>query len=582
MNLDSLIATVSPAWAVKRAQAREDLKRYYDAAQSSNYHKVIRGGGNSGDSVTHNAVKNLRSWARYLDENHDLTIGIHDNLVNRVVGAGLTVEPIVKRKNGDLWAKVNDQLRDLWLEFWRRPEVTGEVPGNEVERLLVRSWLRDGEVLTNHVMGTAATIQHSSRVPYSLELLEADYLPMDLNGSGNNMVHGVEKNAWGRPLAYHLYKEHPGNVIVPFSKTTFDTKRVSADRITHLKFVRRLRQTRGVPIIHGIINRMDDIKDYSESERIKARVNAAFTSFIKRTADYTGEVDANGNIPFEMQSGMIFDGLKVGEELGSVGTDTPNPNLGPFIAEMMRAAASGTGTSYSSISKHYDGTYSAQRQELVEAREGYKKLLNFFLGVQMQPTWKNFIDMVVTARLFIMPAGITLQHLYEAVDMRGPGVDWIDPKKESDADISNINNGLKSRHQVIREHGGNPRQVDIEMAADDFGGDSTESGSTQAADGSEINQELEDVKKLMDAYGVGVRAGAITPQEDDENYFRSLAGIPPTSKPVDDAWESDGGTRRPITLQPGAAFEEEQESGTDQEGDDTESDDDETEDSEAA
>jgi len=467
---------------IKRKIAKsKKILRYYDAAQSSNYHKVIRGGGNSGDSVTHGAVKNLRSWSRYLDENHDLTIGIHDNLVNRIVGAGLTVEPIVKRKNGNLWAQINDQLRDLWLEFWRRPEVTGEVPGNEVERLLVRSWLRDGEVLTNHVMGTGPAIQHNSRVPYSLELLEADYLPMDFNG--DRIVHGVEKNTWGRPLAYHLYKEHPGNTIVPFNTTTFDTKRVSADFITHLKFVRRLRQTRGVPIIHGIINRMDDIKDYSESERIKARVNAAFTSFIKRTADYQGDGDENGNIPFEMQSGMIFDGLKVGEELGSVGTDTPNPNLGPFISEMMRAAASGTGTSYSSISKHYDGNYSSQRQELVEAREGYKKLLNFFIGVQMQPIWKNFIDMTVTANLLVLPAGITLPQLHAAVDMRGPSVDWIDPKKESEAAVIDVQNGFKSRPQVIRERNGNPRLVDTEIAADTF------EPSTQQPEPEEIEPE---------------------------------------------------------------------------------------------
>jgi len=560
----------------RKIEKAKKVLRYYDAAQSSNYHKVIRGGGNSGDSVTHGAVKNLRSWSRYLDENHDLTIGIHDNLVNRIVGAGLTIEPIVKRKNGKLWEQVNDQLRDLWLEFWRRPEVTGEVPGNEVERLLVRSWLRDGEVLTNHVMGTGPAIQHSSRVPYSIELLEADYLPMDLNGTGANgnpanIVHGVEKNAWGRPLGYHLYKEHPGNTLVPFSQTTFDTKRVSADRITHLKFVRRLRQTRGVPIIHGIINRMDDIKDYSESERIKARVNAAFTTAIKRNSDYTGEVDENGNIPFEMQSGIIFDGLRVGEELQSVGTDTPNPNLGPFISEMMRAAASGTGTSYSSISKHYDGTYSAQRQELVEAREGYKKLLNFFKGVQMEPTWNNFIDMVVTARLFVMPAGITLQQLYTSVDMRGPGVDWIDPKKESEAAVIDVENGFKSRHQVIRERNGNPRLVDTELAADTFGDqtNSDEQGN-ESSDG--INKQLDDVKKLMDAYGVGVRAGAITPQEDDENYFRALARIPGTSKPVDDAWESDGGTRRPITLKSGEAFEDEQRDIADDDQDETEND----------
>ena len=86
----------------------------------------------------------------------------------------------------------------------------------------------------------------------------------------------------------------------------------------------------------------------------------------------------------------------------------------------------------------------------------------------MQPTWKNFIDSVVTARLFIMPAGVTMEQLYASVDMRGPGIDWIDPKKESEADVNNINNGLKSRHQVIREHNGDPRQVDRELAADTF------------------------------------------------------------------------------------------------------------------
>lgn len=184
-----------------------------------------------------------------------------------------------------------------------------------------------------------------------------------------------------------------------------------------------------------------------------------------------------------MQSGMIFDGLKVGEELGSVGTDTPNPNLGPFISEMMRAAASGTGTSYSSISKHYDGNYSSQRQELVEAREGYKKLLNFFIGVQMQPIWKNFIDMSVTANLLVLPAGITLPQLHAAVDMRGPSVDWIDPKKESEAAVIDVQNGFKSRPQVIRERNGNPRLVDTEIAADTF------EPSTQQPEPEEIEPE---------------------------------------------------------------------------------------------
>lgn len=58
------------------------------------------------------------------------------------------------------------------------------------------------------------------------------------------------------------------------------------------------------------------------------------------------------------------------------------------------------------------------------------------------------------------------------------------------------------------------------------------------------------IKSELDAYGVGVRAGAITPTIEDENYFRAKAGLPAISAATRDAWskESVPGVRRPITL----------------------------------
>ena len=63
-----------------------------------------------------------------------------------------------------------------------------------------------------------------------------------------------------------------------------------------------------------------------------------------------------------------------------------------------------------------------------------------------------------------------------------------------------------------------------------------------------------DLKLRMDAYGVGVRAGAITPQTDDEEQFRQEAGLPPMSAEAKAAWADDEGVRHPITLRdPNAA-----------------------------
>lgn len=52
----------------------------------------------------------------------------------------------------------------------------------------------------------------------------------------------------------------------------------------------------------------------------------------------------------------------------------------------------------------------------------------------------------------------------------------------------------------------------------------------------------------MDAYGVGVRAGAITPQQDDETAFRERAKLPAMSSAAKAQWTKDKGVRRPITL----------------------------------
>lgn len=68
-------------------------------------------------------------------------------------------------------------------------------------------------------------------------------------------------------------------------------------------------------------------------------------------------------------------------------------------------------------------------------------------------------------------------------------------------------------------------------------------------EGGEAMPETASVKERMDAYGVGVRAGAITPQAVDEDSFRIDLGLPPVGPDVQGAWVDDGGVRRPITLQ---------------------------------
>jgi lambda family phage portal protein len=297
-----------------------------------------------------------------------------------------------------------------------------------------------------------------SQVKLSIELLESDFLPFSFTEvvGSRQVTQGVEKDAWGRPTAYYIYKTHPGDMYALPAVT--DLKRVSASRILHLKLCKRIRQTRGVTIFHGILNRLDDIKDYEEAERVAARVAAATTAMITKSSDFATPSTVDGQRTMEMNPGMIYDNLLPGENVEIIDSNRPNTELSNFRNAMMRAVAAGTGSNYSSISKDYNGTYSAQRQEMVESQPAYDRMRNFFIEHFLNPIYRQFIEVARMQGLLVIPASVDEQTLLRPSWSR-PAVSWVDPKKEVEAEVLAIENGLTTRTEIIRRHGGDPEQV---------------------------------------------------------------------------------------------------------------------------
>jgi lambda family phage portal protein len=459
--IDKTIEFFSPESALRRETARKILsvQRAYEAAQPSRLRKKKTDPG-SGDAIVERAGESLRLQARYLDENHDLARGVLNCLVNNVIGRGITVEPQVKNPDGSLAKEVNDQLLELWEEWVRFPEVTWEHHWNHMLRLLARCWFRDGEVLLKHIQGTSQAINHGTLVPYSLELIEADYLPFDLSDQKKRIIHGVEKDTWRRPRAYYLHKEHPGDLNTMVTRQ--DTVRFAADRIVHLKIADRISQTRGVSVFASVLTRMEDIKDYELSERMAAKVAASICAYIRKNIDgpmNAMTTDDSGNRLMKMQPGMIFDNLLPGEEVGMIDSNRPNTMLEQFRNGQLRAVAAGTCTSFSSIAKDYNGTYSAQRQELVEQSVHYAVLRDYFIERCVRPIWERFVEMSALSGQLDVPDGSINQRTLKKAGFQGPNMPWIDPKKEGEAEMIAVGAGFKSRAQVIRERGGNPQDL---------------------------------------------------------------------------------------------------------------------------
>jgi lambda family phage portal protein len=464
--LEDAIKAVSPGWAMRRARDRQILA-YYEAAKPSVTRKGRREAG-SGDVAVLRAGVALREQARHLEQNHDLARGALAILVSNIVGArGITLEPQPRNKDGSINIDLAGQISELWQDWGKLPETTGSHRWASAQRIAARAWVRDGEFLSQLLLGRTPGLDHGTRVPFSLELIESDLLPFWMSSSEPWISMGVERNAWGRPQAYHLYKVHPGDwqIVqnVNFYPGAASLRRIPADRMIHGKIVDRFRQARGVSVFASVLSRLDDIKDYEESERIAAKVAASMAAYIKKGMpdSYEAERDSNGNpIARELKfvPGMIIDDLAPGEDIGTIDTNRPNANLQAHRNSQLRAVASGVGCGYSSLSNSYEGSYSSQRQELVENWGMYALIQEEFAAQFVQPVYENFLNVALASGQLRIPRSLNLNRLDDALYI-GPQMPWIDPAKEANAWETLERNGLASGPEIIRRRGFRPNDV---------------------------------------------------------------------------------------------------------------------------
>lgn len=445
----------------------------YQAGEPSKYHKSPRRSG-SGDASSGAAGTKLRDWVRWLDENLDVVSGAFDKLSNFIVGDGLSIQPMVRNRKGELLPKVNEQITSALLDetnrmSWARDvNVTGEYTRGEQEWIACRTWLRDGEILARRINAR----QGRDGIPYRVQLIEGDYLPFELIRASapdmNAIVHGVEKNDWGRPVAYHLYRQHPGDIYVRgYGLLAGDIVEVPAREVQHIKFCRRVSQTRGVPICHAAIYRLDDIADYEDSHRIGARIAAQLLGAIKRAPDLIGDYDGSQDErEWAMQQGQILSDLLPGEDLTWYKPESPNPDATPFIDDQMRRAAAGFGLGYSTFSGKYDKSFSAARQEQSENWPNIQKLRAQFVSdfvrtVEYEPA----LDAAILSGAVRIPREADPSTIFSA-DYRGPARPTIDDEKQAKADQVVLETKTDSRYGRIRERGRDPTQVDAEITVD--------------------------------------------------------------------------------------------------------------------
>jgi lambda family phage portal protein len=425
---------------------------------------------NAIDRELRNDLDKLRARSRDLSKNNEYATKFLRMVRNNVAGKdGFTLQARSIDPSGTLDSLANTAIENAFWR-WGRPgrcEVTGKLSFPDLVRTLAVALARDGEFLVRRVRGRAAGEYGFQLQVLDIERLDTKYNRAATEGS-NAIIMGVEVDIVGRPVAYHIFTTLPGEP----NGLQRQRERVPADEIWHKFIPFELEQTRGVPWMHAAMRRINDLNGYREAAVIAARIGASkmgfFTSKDGQPPPNDGQ-DAEGNFVAQATPGE-FAVLPDGYGFEKFDPAYPHDQFEAFVRGALRGIASALGVAYPSLGNDLNGVnFSSIRAGLLEEREEWIVIQNWFIASFLEPLFEEWLDMALLSGAIRLPNGSTLPaskaDKFRVHTWLGRRWDWVDPLKDIQANVAAIEAGLASPQQVAASLGRDVEEILDDIAA---------------------------------------------------------------------------------------------------------------------
>lgn len=485
--IDRTIAYVAPQAAARRRRARAMLAMTGGYVGGSKSRRSLSGWNVSGGDADSDQIPDLpilRERSRDLLRNAPLAKGAINTVCTNVVGPGLRLFPKIDREilgltpeQAATWERSTRRQFNLWANS-KNCDVRRMMNFYDIQELTFRSMLESGDVFTHLPMA------ERSRWPFRLMIntIESDRV-CNANDrmDSQNLVQGVEKNANGQPIAYHVAQFHPGNSLYPESEKKWSRVQVfgattGRRNIIHMMQHLRPGQTRGVPYLAPVIEPLKQLVRYSEAELMAAVVSGLFTVFIETdsgdgelsstyTADETGQ--QSGDNDMKLGNGLMV-GLAPGEKVSSANPGRPNTAFDPFVMAVLRQIGTALEIPFEILIKHFTASYSAARAALLEAWKFFKARRQFFARNYCDPVYEAWMEDAAALGIIDAP-GFFDDPLVRAAWLRcmwvGPAKGMINESQEMDAAQKRLDSNLTTYEQETIELNGGDFEMNMEQRA---------------------------------------------------------------------------------------------------------------------
>jgi lambda family phage portal protein len=452
--IDRVIDFVSPtAGNARRAErlradgyamAELEMRAYAGAKESRGWDDWNPTGTGANTEIGSSLIK-MRNRVRQLYRDNGIANNIINLLVVNLVGDGITAT-----FEGGASARRNKRW-DMWFGS-TQCDADGIYDGYGLQALSTRIMAEAGGVIIRRRWRSPFDYPDLA-VPMQLQVLEPDFIDLQKNGAnpdnGNLIIQGIEfdRTNPSKRVAFWMYREHPGeNSVVPMSGLS--SIRVDAADVIYM-FRKERNNTHGISWLHAAVPHIKHFDDYVETLELKAKIENCFTLFIEDD----GSTDMPGAAPkkrqdFKAQPGMVRY-LSKGQKITAFNpSDSGGHTM--LLQNFVRMISVSVGIPYDLVWSDLTG---ANYSSLRVGSHSFRQRIS-------QAQWHILVPNIVEipARWFDEAgdrAGYWAVGKY-TLSVTMPKVIAIDPKKDGDAEVRDMENGLLTWADGVRSRGVNP------------------------------------------------------------------------------------------------------------------------------
>ena len=322
------------------------------------------------------------------------------------------------------------------------------------------------------------------RVPLQIELIEPEQLAFwrqsgEMASPLNIMRGSIEFDAIRQRVAYHFYRDHPGDSTV--WPNAYEVVPVPAQSVLHVIEFIRGNQIRGITPLASILIQMADLDDYDDAERLRQKLGAYMFAWKETTTPDdddnhsrsttsagTDQADA-GTAYVESAPGQLTM-IDVGaqEKMGFYAHPGTPQGYAVFMREQQQKIATILRVAYDMATGNTDGSnYSRSRIRLIALRRMWEQYQQNVIEHQFcRPVVRAWLDAAALAG--VIDAGDYLRNpdLYLDIEWLSQPWDWVDPEADVKSVRMEIESALTSREAEVAKRGRNVEDVDAEISRD--------------------------------------------------------------------------------------------------------------------